>query len=223
MIRILLADSNELIRAGLRSVLEQERDYEVVDEAESGAELLKKVTKTVADVIVIDYTAPGFSIETIYKCKEKNPETRFIAITFDQMGSTIVNALKSGVMSYIKKDCDLEEIRDAVRDTVAGNQFFCGKILETINQEAIDVKDIHYEPMTCSPVSLSEREQQIIKLIAEGHTNTQIADKLFLSAHTVTTHRKNIMGKLGVNNTAAIVMYAVKNNLVSPNKYLFSS
>ncbi|MDP4588684.1 MAG: LuxR C-terminal-related transcriptional regulator, partial [Flavobacteriales bacterium] len=86
----------------------------------------------------------------------------------------------------------------------------------------IDVHDLNLLQVSCEPVSLSARELEVITLIAEGHTNTQIADKLFLSSHTITTHRKNIMQKLGVNNTAAIVMYAVKSGLVSPNKFLFS-
>ena len=78
-------------------------------------------------------------------------------------------------------------------------------------------------PFSCDPIHLSGRETEVLELIAEGMTNGQVADKLFLSAHTVTTHRKNIMSKLGVNNTAAIVMYAVKTGLVSPNKFLFQA
>ena len=80
-----------------------------------------------------------------------------------------------------------------------------------------------FEQLSCEPISLSEREQEVIKMIAEGYTNAQIAEKIFLSNHTVNTHRKNIMRKLGVNNTAGIVMYAVKTQLVSPNKFLFTS
>ncbi len=85
------------------------------------------------------------------------------------------------------------------------------------------MNDIDFESFTCEPVLLSERENEIITLIAEGLTNSQIADQLFLSTHTINTHRKNIMSKLGVKNTAGIVMYAVKTNLISPNKFLFAS
>jgi DNA-binding NarL/FixJ family response regulator len=77
------------------------------------------------------------------------------------------------------------------------------------------------EKFTCDPVTLTEREQEILTLIAEGHTNTSIAERLFVSSHTVGTHRKNMMAKLGVNNTAALVMYAVRSGMVSPNKFLF--
>ena len=126
-------------------------------------------------------------------------------------------------MSYIKKDCDLQEIYDAVLETAKGNKFFCGKILETINKSNLDVDDIDYGGLTCDPVMMSDRENEIIVLIAEGYTNDQIAEMLFLSKHTVNTHRKNILFKLGVKNTAGIVMYAVKTELVSPNKFLFAA
>ena len=96
-------------------------------------------------------------------------------------------------------------------------------MLELIHEDGVDLDDVQFEPMSCEPISLSTRELEVITLIAEGSTNTQIASKLFLSNHTVNTHRKNIMRKLGVNNTAGIVMYAVKSQLVSPNKFLFAS
>jgi len=144
-----------------------------------------------------------------------------LAITTQQSGHTLVNALRAGVDSYIKKDCDLGEVEDAIRETAKGGTFFCGQILDRIRQESIDVEDLETLPLTCDPIHLSRRETEVLQLIAEGLTNTQVAEKLFLSTHTVTTHRKNIMSKLGVNNTAAMVMYAVKTGLVSPNKFLF--
>jgi DNA-binding CsgD family transcriptional regulator len=94
--------------------------------------------------------------------------------------------------------------------------------LDQIKRENINVEDLHIIDTNCDGVVISERELEVIRYIAEGYTNVEIADKLYLSQHTINTHRKNIMAKLGVNNTAAIVMYAVKTKLVSPNKYLFS-
>ena len=90
-------------------------------------------------------------------------------------------------------------------------------------QSEIDVNDQDFGSFTCEPVALSTREAEVITLIAEGYTNAQIADKLYISNHTVNTHRKNVMSKLGVKNTAGIVMYAVKTELVKPNKFLFSA
>ena len=168
------------------------------------------------------YTVSGFSVDSISKTLREFPDVKIIAVTPEQSAQTLVDALRAGVASYIKKDCDITEILDSVTETSKGNRFFCGQILETIKKANIDVEDIDCDALTCEPLTLSERELEVITLIAEGHTNQQIAELLFLSAHTVNTHRKNIMGKLGVKNTAGIVMYAVKTNLVTPNKFLFA-
>jgi len=220
---VILADSNELVRVGMRTILSSHGGFKIVGEARNNKELQELVKNFEVSVILIDYTCPGFDIDIIHKLLQSKKDLRFVAITPEQSAQTLVDALRSGVQSYVKKDCDLAEIINAVEETWRGNKFFCGQILETIQRASIDVNDIDFESFTCEPVSLSERENEIIILIAEGLTNGQIADQLFLSTHTINTHRKNIMAKLGVKNTAGIVMYAVKTNLVSPNKFLFSS
>jgi DNA-binding NarL/FixJ family response regulator len=221
--KLILADSNELIRVGLRTIFNSYNEIEIVGEAKESHELLELLKSFGADVILIDYTSPGFSIDIIPKVLNQNSSVKFVAITPEQSAQTLVDALRSGVKSYVKKDCDISEIINAIKETEQGNKFFCGQILETIQRAQINVEDIDFESFSCEPVLLSERECEIIKLIAEGQTNAQIAELLFLSNHTINTHRKNIMAKLGVKNTAGIVMYAVKTQLVSPNKFLFAA
>lgn len=221
-VKVIIADSNQLIRFGLSAILRNYDGLAIVGEATNEGELQEMIANFHPDVVMIDFLADGFSVDTVNRCKQGKHAPKFVAITSEQSGHTIVNALKAGVDSYIKKDCDINEIVDSVKETGAGGKFFCGQILDAIAKESIDVHDLNLLQVSCEPVSLSVRELEVITLIAEGHTNTQIADKLFLSSHTITTHRKNIMQKLGVNNTAAIVMYAVKSGLVSPNKFLFS-
>ena len=221
-IRVGVADSNKLIVLALETVLSNIDDIELVGHAETGEDLLNMIREEHLDIVLMDFTAPGYSLEFIPGVFKLSPCTRVIAITPDQEAATIINALKAGVTSYVKKDCDFDEIIDSVRETAKGSKFFCGKILETIRRDKIDPDDEDLTNFNCEPVHLSEREQEIITLIAEGHTNTAIADQLFLSPHTVNTHRKNIMQKLGVKNTASIVVYAVKANLVNVNKFLFS-
>jgi DNA-binding NarL/FixJ family response regulator len=220
--KLIIADSNLLIRAGLNAVLSQYADIEIVGEAATDAQLRDMAKGFNPDVVLIDFAAHNFSIDVVPAIHKQNKHTRFVAITGEQSGITIVNALRAGIVSYIKKDCDVHEIVDSVRETAAGGRFFCGQILNTIRKESIDVNDLELTEFNCEAVSITERELEIITLIAEGYTNVEIAEKLFLSPHTVNTHRKNILQKLGVNNTAAIVMYAVKTQLVSPNKFLFS-
>ena len=219
---LILADSNDLIRIGLRAILSTERTITIVSEAHSGEELLAQVKSFDTSLVLIDYTSIGFNIDIIPKVLSINKRIRFVAITAEQSPQTLIDALRSGISSYIKKDCDVNEILMAVKETGNGNKFFCGQILESIQRANIDVNDLDFESFSCEAVVISERENEIIILIAEGLTNEQIAIQLFLSKHTVNTHRKNIMAKLGVKNTAGIVMYAVKTNLVSPNKFLFA-
>jgi len=219
---LILADSNDLIRIGLRAILSTERAITIVSEAHNGEELLAQVRSFDTSLVLIDYTSSGFNIDIIPKVLSINKRIRFVAITAEQSPQTLVDALRSGISSYIKKDCDVNEILMAVKETGNGNKFFCGQILESIQRANIDVNDLDFDSFSCEAVVVSERENEIIILIAEGLTNEQIAIQLFLSKHTVNTHRKNIMAKLGVKNTAGIVMYAVKTNLVSPNKFLFA-
>lgn len=223
MPNVIIADSNQLIRIGLRVALQSLEDTTIVGEAANGLQLREMLSSFGADVVTIDFAAYGFDIDIIPELKRTYPALRFVAITAETSAIGIAGALKAGVSSYIKKDCDLNEVMASVSETCRGNRFFCGQILDTLRKESIDPEDLSIAELSCEPVFISEREQEIITLIAEGYTNNQIADKLFLSNHTVNTHRKNIMAKLGVNNTAAVVMYAVKSQLVSPNKFLFTS
>lgn len=220
--QVILADSNELIRFGLRTILAAQAGISIVGEARNEEELMAQLKNFGADVVLIDFTAHGFSIDIVPKALSKFKDLRFVAITEAQHAPILVDALKSGVTSYVKKDCELAEIIDAVKETAQGKQFFCGQILETIQKANIDISELNTEEFNCGPITLSERENEIITLIAEGQTNEQIAELLFLSKHTINTHRKNIMAKLGVKNTAGIVMYAVKTGLVSPNRFLFA-
>jgi len=219
---LILADSNDIVRIGLRTILSSEKDLNIIGEAQNDNELTEQLRSFGPAVVLIDYTAYGFSIDTIPRILAIYPEVRFVAITPEQSAQTLVDALRGGVQSYIKKDCDISEIINSVKETAKGNKFFCGQILETIQRASINVDDIDFESFSCEAISLSDREMEIIVLISEGYTNGQIAEMIHLSTHTINTHRKNIMSKLGVKNTAGIVMYAVKTNLVSPNKFLFA-
>jgi len=219
---VILADSNDLVRAGMRSILSVQTDLPITSEATNSEELCEQVQSFSPSMVILDFTSEGFTIDVISKIKSINPDIHFIAITPEQNAQTLIDALRLGVNSYVKKNCALDEIVNAVIETSRGNKFFCGQILETIQRAEIDVNHLDFDPLNCEPVILSERENEIIKLVAEGNTNGKIAELLFLSNHTVNTHRKNIMAKLGVKNTAGIVMYAVKMNIVSPNRFLFS-
>ena len=222
MVNVVIADGSPLSRVGLNTVLSGFDGISIVGETSNSGGLIELLKDVETDVVLIDYVSKGFDVDLIGYLKLAYPKVKCVAITTAQSGLTILHALRAGIDSYVKKDCDFQEIVDAVRETGMGSKFFCGQILETIAKEGINIDDLSLKEFSCEAIHLSDRELEVISLIAEGYTNLQIADKLFLSSHTVNTHRKNIMQKIGVNNTAAMVMYAVKTGVVSPNRYFFS-
>ena len=221
--KILIADNSYLIREGLRSIITSNSDFKLVGEAETAEELSEKLLLCRPHVLVIDYTSIYFSIDDILSVRQKFPEVNILAITNPQSRIIISRSIENGVISHLLKDCGKEEIIEAIYSTAKGDKFFCGKILDTVLKEKDASTSQSAEGISCDGIKLSPREVEIIQLVAEGMSNKEIAERLFLSVHTVTTHRKNIMSKLGVNNTAGLVMFAIRQHLVEPNKFLFAS
>ena len=139
---VAIGDSSALFRLGVRNMVRQIDGVEVIGEAANGADLTGLVQSFAPDVVVVDFLSEGFDIDVVRAIKAHRPSTRILAITTQQSGHTLVNALKAGVDSYIKKDCDLGEVEDAIRETSKGGTFFCGQILDRIRQESIDVDDL---------------------------------------------------------------------------------
>ena len=217
-VRITIADSNFLSRKGLAVVLKENSDFTLLAEALSTSDLINQAKFYQPDLIIIDYSSANFSLQGLEQIVKKYPSARILAITDVQSNNIIAKALKTGVTSHLLKDCDQDEIVEAIYKTAKGQQFMCGKIVSAVHEE----KQEGAVEYSCEGLNISEREMEIIKLIAEGLSNKEVADKLFLSTHTITTHRKNIMNKLGVNNTAGLVLFAVRENLISPNHFLFA-
>lgn len=218
-IKITIADSHFLSRKGLAVLLNENTDFILLAEALSTSDLLNQSKFYKPDLIIIDYTSVNFSLEGLQQIVKKYPKAKLLAITELQSNEIISKGLKIGITSHLLKDCDQDEIIEAIYKTTKGEKFICGKIANAVLQE----KTSGNAEYSCQGMNISDREMEIITLIAEGYSNKEVADKLFLSTHTVTTHRKNIMNKLGVNNTAGLVLFAVRENLVSPNHFLFSS
>ncbi len=208
MVDILIANNNQIAGEGLKTILQSKLGNRVLGIVNSIDDLINQSRRYFPDIIVIDYQNEAFGLTSIKEIKKLYKDTKILAITDVLPSATIQSALKSGVDSYLLSDCDKPEIMDAIEDTNNNKQFYCGAVIDIL----ADHKGA--EANGCEGVSLSEREIEIIKLISDGCTNKEIADQLFLSTHTVNTHRKNIMNKLGIKNTAGIVIYAVKENIV---------
>ena len=221
--KILVADSNFLLREGLKTLVSSNDSY-VCDEVENADLLIEKVVKNQPDVVIINFISSGFSLSDISRIKLAYPDTKILAITDRPSKTVFSQAIANGVLSFLMIDCDKNEITEAIESTLQGEAFFCGKILNEINAPETDfIEDAAIPAFSCNGVKISARESEIISLVSEGMTNKQIAEQLFLSTHTVITHRKNIMNKLGLTNTASLVMFAIRQNIIRPNKFLFSN
>lgn len=218
--RIAIGDNNELDVKGLTTICSELEGCDLVEVCDRYSSLLK--CKTAPHVILIDFTADGFGIDAIAKVKSKFPSSQILAITAIQSANTILSAIRSGITGYVKKDCSIREIKESIYFTAQGRQFFCGDILRLLDAESIDLLAIDSADLDCTPIILTDREVEVLRYIAVGHTNGEIAEMLYLSSHTVNTHRKNILGKIGAKNTAGAVIYAVKEGIVNPDRFEFT-
>lgn len=212
-INLVIADGSCVFAEGLKNILISDKGINVcglvcdLNNFENKLESFKKI-----DVIILDFSSRFYNENKLVRLRQKFPTLKIIAITPELPRLRIINALKNGINSYLLKDCNKDEIIEAIHETTNGKQFFCGNVF-SILQETEEEENAS----KCEGLSLSKREIEIIQLIAEGLTNKEIAEKLFLSSHTVNTHRKNLMQKLGLKNTAGIVIYALKENLLHAN------
>lgn len=218
-IRIVLIHSSFLVRTGMKCLINAHSDFELCADVDNSTEAAA-LNCPHADVVVFNFKDLESGITQMSVYNKLFPKAHFLSISQMPSRFEVSEGLNKGVMSFLLPDCDEVEITEAIRSTAVSEQFFCGKILSQVVQspdEALPASEY-----VCAGIRISARESEIIRLVAEGLTNKEIADRLFLSAHTVTTHRKNIMAKLGVNNTAGLVLFAIRNNIVTPNHFLFS-
>ena len=217
MISVLIADKNFLSRLGLYTLLRTSLNFNVeYTEDESFENLLECIKKNKPKILVLDFQSLGFTSKHILTLTQTFKRLQILAITDYMSKSTMQSVLDSGVRSYLLKECDKEEIIEALHATFNGQRYLCGKVAYFLsNQEQLEVIKPQLDKVSCQGLGITDRELDVIRLISEGLSNKLIADKLELSTHTVNTHRKNIMSKLNIPNTAGIVMFAVKNNLLS--------
>ncbi len=212
-LKILHANANTLVRAGLRSILFQGGGVDKLFNAENTQELIDKLDQEKPELLIIDYDQPShFSDQDILAVKRQYPNTKILIISTENNPTRILTILETGVHGYLTRECDEGEIINAVFAIAKGEKFYCNKIINIILEKNLKPD----EEEDCDPTSLSEREIEITTLIAQGMTNKEIASTLHLSVHTVNTHRKNIMKKLGVNSTSGLVLYAVNAGFVRP-------
>jgi two-component system invasion response regulator UvrY len=219
MIKVLIADKNFLSRVGLELLVGELKGFELVPSVcGDKADLINQLYLSRPNLVIADVVSLGIPVDELKQLTKKYPRTKFLVITELLSKPELNMVLESGVTSFLLKECDKIEILEAINSTIKGEKFVCGKIIAFLSASPeIVTNNSFIKSLGCDGIPVTEREIDIIRGIAEGLSNKLIADKLKLSTHTVNTHRKNIMNKLGVNNTAGVVMFAVKNQLLETN------
>lgn len=207
MIRVLLADDQQMFIDGIRSILSTVNNIEIIGVANNGLELLEKLEENQPDVILLDINMPEMDgIETCKRVKKKYPKSKILILSTYSHKSFVANLISLGADGYLLKNTGKEELVLALETVHDGENYYSQQIKDVLNEnKKSDGDEISF---------LSKREIEVLSLIGQGNTNTQIAEKLFLSPYTVETHRKNMMHKLQLKNSAELVKYAVDRGLV---------
>ena len=203
MIRILVADDHPVVRHGLCTMLEIEEDLLVVGRAADGEEAVTQARETSPDIILLDVQMPGMDgIEALRRIRADNPEARVIVLTTYPNEDYIFPSLAAGARGYLLKGASREELASAIRKVAGGESLLDPQVAETVHRGSA-----HHEVLT-------GRERDVLLLMADQHSNAQIAEKLFVSENTVKTHVSNILAKLGCSDRAGAVLTAWKRGLI---------
>ncbi|MDP2786064.1 MAG: response regulator transcription factor [Sulfurimicrobium sp.] len=212
--RLLIAEDHTLLRAGLRALLSQEADIEIVGEADNGRDAIQAVGALSPHLVLMDLTMPGMNgIEAIRDIKRRYPETRVLVLTIHKTDEYIHESLRAGADGYILKDATHDELRVAVRSVLNGKTYLSPDIAAKVINGYLGTG--HATTASSPWDTLTQREREVLKLVAEGHPNKYIADYYCLSVKTVEKHRSNLMKKLDLHNAAMLTAYAIEKGLLA--------
>ena len=214
-IRTLIVDDHALFRRGLVMVLEQEKDIELVGEAGDGQEAAQIAGDTMPDVVLMDVRMPRRGgIEATQQIKEIAPHTKILMLTISDEEADLYDAIKAGANGYLLKDLPIEEVATAIRDVYKGESRISPSMASKLMSEfATMVKKTDEKPVAAQP-RLTEREMEVLKLVAKGKNNRDIAKELFISENTVKNHIRNILEKLHLHSRMEAVVYAVREKMI---------
>jgi DNA-binding NarL/FixJ family response regulator len=212
MTRVILVDDHKIIRDGIQALLKDEKNIEVVGEAGNGEELLKLLEHTPADVVLMDMNMPvmdGF--ETTRHLKQHHPHLKVLVLTMLDSDRYVTKLIDAGASGYILKSAGKDELVHAIQVVSSGQSYICTEVSMALLRKMNSPEEAQEQK---AGASLSKRELEVLKLIGEGFTNAQIADKLFTSKRTIESHRQNLIDKTNVKNTAALIKFAVSHGII---------
>jgi DNA-binding NarL/FixJ family response regulator len=212
-IRILLADDHKITRQGLRSLLEKQQDMEVVGEAEDGRTTVSLVRELSPSVVIMDVTMPDLNgVEATRQIVGQSPDVKIIALSMHSDTLFVTEMLRSGASGYLLKDCAFEELARAIHAVVAGKTYLSPSVSGVVVDDYLH--RLSKADFSDSQV-LTDREREVLQLLAEGKSTKQIALKLHISVKTVETHRRQMMNKLDIHTVAELTKYAIRKGLTS--------
>lgn len=214
MIRIILADDHAVMRRGLRLLLEQQKDFEIVGEASDGREAVKLAETLKPDIAVLDITMPNLNgIEAARQITAKQLGVSIVVLSMHADESFVLRALKAGARGYLLKESPESDFINAIRMVSEGKSFFSPTVSRMLVEDY--VRQLQDKDIEDSYELLTLREREILQLIAEGKSNKEIANMLYLSLYTVETHRSNILEKLNLHSVPELILYAVRKGVIA--------
>ncbi len=214
-IRLLLVDDHEVVRTGLRMLLESQSDIKILAEASTGAEAIQMAREFKPDVVVMDITLPDITgIEATRRLKESQPEIAVVALTIHEDEQYFFEMLQAGASGYVPKRAAPEDLISAIRAAFAGEIYLYPSLAKALVSDYLGRS--RSDPQEASLEALTPREAEVLELLAEGLSNDEIADNLVISRHTVARHRENLMGKLNLHSRSELVKYAIRKGLIAP-------
>ena len=211
--RVLLADDQGIVRRGMRALLESEPSVDIVGEASDGHEALRLCESTAPDVAVLDVAMPKLNgIEVAARALKQRPNLRVIVLSMHSDESYVVRALSAGARAYLLKEATDDDLLPALRAVAAGKTFFSPAVSAMLLDD--HMRHLQQRGLEDSYHLLTVREREVLQLLAEGHSNKEVAAALDVGVSTVETHRANLMQKLDLHNTAEIVLYAVRKRII---------
>jgi two-component system, NarL family, response regulator NreC len=212
-VRIVIAEDHTILREGLKALISTNPNFEVVGEAEDGREAIRCVEKLKPDLILSDLSMPRMNgMEAIREIKKRSPDTKVMVLTVHRTEEYILAALKAGAEGYVLKDSTHSELMLAVKNILSGKRYISPGISEKVIEGYLEGKKAL--KTRTSWETLTQREREILKLIAEGYRNKEIADYLCISVKTVEKHRANLMDKLDLHSVSALTAFAMEKGLV---------
>jgi len=213
-IRILLADDHTVVRDGLRALLEKQPDMTVVAEASDGRDSIRLAEEQSPDVVVMDIGMPSLNgIEATRRILAANPRTAVVMLSMHQDESYVLRSLKAGAKGYLLKDSLRGDVIDAIRAVAQGRSFLTRKVRLMLQEDY--VRQMESRGLDDSYDLLTDREREVLHMVAEGKSNKEVAGSLNISPTTVETHRSHILQKLGIHSVPELILYAVRKGIVS--------